>query len=40
MTVGEGDPYYVGGWNVSLVAGEQGIVTVEGALPLTAWHSP
>jgi len=30
MTVGEGDPYYVGGWNVSLVAGEQGIVTVEG----------
>lgn len=32
MTVSEADPYYLGGWTVSLVAGQSGVVTVEGGI--------
>ena len=32
VTVSEGDPYYIGGWSVSIVEAEAGTVTVEGGL--------
>ncbi len=32
MTVSEADPYYMGGWSVSLVSDASGVVTVEGGI--------